>query len=122
MIDLAPGLHVILHRSGEERLLHSRIPSVYLHYCETLHPESVEHAVAFDIAEHADKPIVVSTQNPYVFDNLALVSADDIRERVLLYREGAVCRMSEEDAEGVWRALQTKAQHVSEILRWRGLW
>lgn len=74
----------------------------------------------------------VSTQSPLLLDYLAFESAEEVRRTFVFCtrrREGAegaaalVWRgLSEEDARAFFDAYQVGIQHVSELLRTRGLW
>lgn len=72
----------------------------------------------------------LTSQNPLLLDFLFFSSADDVRKTFILCRQEdrggrstmAAENLSEEEAEAFYRAYQTEVQHVSEILRSKGLW
>jgi tetratricopeptide (TPR) repeat protein/CHAT domain-containing protein len=72
----------------------------------------------------------LTSQNPLLLDFLFFSSADDVRKTFILCRQEdrdgrstmVAENLSEEEAEAFYRAYQTEVQHVSEILRSKGLW
>lgn len=72
----------------------------------------------------------LTSQNPLLLDFLFFSSAEEVRKSFLLCRQEdrndrstmVAENLSEEEAEAFYRAYQTEVQHVSEILRTKGLW
>lgn len=74
----------------------------------------------------------VSTQSPLLLDYLSFESAEEVRRTFVFCtrrREGAEGAtalvwqgLSDEDARAFFDAYQVGIQHVSELLRTRGLW
>ncbi|WP_224244073.1 AAA family ATPase [Hyalangium gracile] len=91
-----------------------------------MHHEWIE-ACLNDLGERQS---FLTSQNPLLLDYLGFESADEVRSSFVLCRseqqgEREILRwenMTAEDAEGFFSAYQVGIQHVSEILRTRGLW
>jgi hypothetical protein len=72
----------------------------------------------------------LTSQNPLLLDYLGFESAEEVRSSFVLCRSEQHGdreqlhweNMTTEDAEGFFSAYQVGIQHVSEILRTRGLW
>lgn len=72
----------------------------------------------------------LTSQNPLLLDFLFFSSAEQVRKSFILCqkedRDGRSTmvpeNLSEEDADAFYRAYETEVQHVSEILRTKGLW
>jgi len=72
----------------------------------------------------------LTSQNPLLLDYLSFESAEEVRSSFVLCRtefnesrEQMVWEnMTEEDSQGFFKAYQVAIQHVSELLRTRGLW
>jgi hypothetical protein len=72
----------------------------------------------------------LTSQNPLLLDYLGFESAEEVRSSFVLCRSEQQGdreqlhweNMTAEDAEGFFSAYQVGIQHVSEILRTRGLW
>jgi energy-coupling factor transporter ATP-binding protein EcfA2 len=77
-----------------------------------------------------DRQAFLTSQNPLLLDYLGFKSAEEVRSSFVLCRsELSGTReqlhwenMTQEDAEGFLSAYQVGVQHVSELLRTRGLW
>lgn len=91
-----------------------------------MHHEWIE-ACLEDLGE---RQAFLTSQNPLLLDYLSFESADEVRTSFVLCRtefhEGREQlvweNMTEEDAEGFFKGYQVAIQHVSELLRTRGLW
>lgn len=91
-----------------------------------MHHEWIE-ACLEDLGERQS---FLTSQNPLLLDYLGFESTDEVRSSFVLCRseqqgERETLRwenMTAEDAEGFFGAYQVGIQHVSEILRTRGLW
>ncbi len=91
-----------------------------------MHHEWIE-ACLDDLGE---RQAFLTSQNPLLLDYLAFESAEDVRSSFVLCRtelhesrEQMVWEnMTAEDAEGFFKAYHVAIQHVSELLRTRGLW
>jgi len=91
-----------------------------------MHHEWIEACLA-DLGE---RQAFLTSQNPLLLDYLGFESAEEVRSSFVLCRsqfEGEREQlhwenMTPEDAEGFFAAYQVGIQHVSEILRTRGLW
>lgn len=72
----------------------------------------------------------LTSQNPLLLDYLSFESAEEVHSSFVLcrteFQEGREQmvweNMTAEDAEGFFKAYQVAIQHVSELLRTRGLW
>ena len=72
----------------------------------------------------------LTSQNPLLLDLLFFSSSAEVRKTFILCRQedrdgrGAMVaeNLSEKEAEAFYRSYQTEVQHVSEILRSKGLW
>ncbi|MFY0581831.1 AAA family ATPase [Cystobacter fuscus] len=90
-----------------------------------MHHEWIE-ACLEDLGE---RQAFLTSQNPLLLDYLSFESADEVRSSFVLCRtefhqgrEQLVWEnMTVEDAEGFFKAYQVAIQHVSELLRTRGL-
>jgi hypothetical protein len=77
-----------------------------------------------------DRQAFLTSQNPLLVDYLGFDSVEQVRSSFILcrseVRDGRETlvwsNMTEEDAQGFFSAYQVGIQHVSEILRTRGLW
>lgn len=77
-----------------------------------------------------ERQMFLTSQNPLLLDYLGFESAEEVRSSFILCRlEQQAGRevmrwfnMTQEEAEGFFSAYQVGIQHVSEILRTRGLW
>ncbi|MCY1073653.1 AAA family ATPase [Archangium lansingense] len=77
-----------------------------------------------------DRQAFLTSQNPLLLDYLSFESAEEVRSSFVLCRtelhEGREQmvweNMTAEDSEGFFKAYQVAIQHVSELLRTRGLW
>lgn len=77
-----------------------------------------------------DRQAFLTSQNPLLLDYLSFESAEEVRSSFVLCRtefhEGREQmvweNMTVEDSEGFFKAYQVAIQHVSELLRTRGLW
>jgi hypothetical protein len=91
-----------------------------------MHHEWIE-ACLNDLGE---RQAFLTSQNPLLLDYLGFESVDEVRSSFVLclselQGEREILRwenMTAEDAEGFFSAYQVGIQHVSEILRTRGLW
>lgn len=91
-----------------------------------MHHEWIE-ACLEDLGE---RQAFLTSQNPLLLDYLSFESAEEVRSSFVLCRtefhEGREQmvweNMTEEDSEGFFKAYQVAIQHVSELLRTRGLW
>ncbi|EPX61195.1 hypothetical protein D187_000978 [Cystobacter fuscus DSM 2262] len=91
-----------------------------------MHHEWIE-ACLEDLGE---RQAFLTSQNPLLLDYLSFESAEEVRSSFVLCRtefhEGREQlvweNMTAEDAEGFFKAYQVAIQHVSELLRTRGLW
>jgi len=91
-----------------------------------MHHEWIE-ACLEDLGE---RQTFLTSQNPLLLDYLGFGSAEEVRSSFVLCRSELRGdreilhweNMSSEDAEGFFSAYQVGIQHVSEILRTRGLW
>jgi hypothetical protein len=91
-----------------------------------MHHEWIE-ACLEDLGERQS---FLTSQNPLLLDYLGFDSAEEVRSSFVLCRSEAQGErdqlrwenMTAEDAEGFFSAYQVGIQHVSEILRTRGLW
>jgi len=86
--------------------------------------------IAVCLKEIQDRQSFLTSQNPILLDMLPIESAEDVRRSFLLcsneVRDGrgqmVWKTMSEQSAEGFFRAYETQALQVSEILRANDLW
>jgi energy-coupling factor transporter ATP-binding protein EcfA2 len=77
-----------------------------------------------------DRQAFLTSQNPLLLDYLSFESAEEVRSSFVLCRtelhdgrEQMVWEnMTAEDSEGFFKAYKVAIQHVSELLRTRGLW
>jgi energy-coupling factor transporter ATP-binding protein EcfA2 len=91
-----------------------------------MHHEWIE-ACLEDLGE---RQAFLTSQNPLLLDYLSFESAKEVRDSFVLCRtelhEGREQmvweNMTEEDADGFFKAYRVAIQHVSELLRTRGLW
>jgi hypothetical protein len=91
-----------------------------------MHHEWIE-ACLEDLGERQS---FLTSQNPLLLDYLGFESAEEVRSSFVLCRSELQSEreqlrwenMTPEDAEGFFAAYQVGIQHVSEILRTRGLW
>jgi len=91
-----------------------------------MHHEWIE-ACLDDLGE---RQAFLTSQNPLLLDYLSFESSKEVRDSFVLCRtefhEGREQmvweNMTEEDAGGFFKAYQVAIQHVSELLRTRGLW
>jgi hypothetical protein len=82
------------------------------------------------LEELGDRQAFLTSQNPLLLDYLSFESAEEVRSSFVLCRtelqgdhEQMVWEnMTAEDSEGFFNAYQVAIQHVSELLRTRGLW
>jgi energy-coupling factor transporter ATP-binding protein EcfA2 len=82
------------------------------------------------LEELAQRQAFLTSQNPLLLDYLSFESAEEVRSSFVLCRtelqEGREQmvweNMTASDAEGFFNAYQVAIQHVSELLRTRGLW
>jgi energy-coupling factor transporter ATP-binding protein EcfA2 len=82
------------------------------------------------LADLGERQSFLTSQNPLLLDYLGFESAEEVRSSFVLCRtelhdgrEQMVWEnMTAEDAEGFFKAYQVGIQHVSELLRTRGLW
>jgi energy-coupling factor transporter ATP-binding protein EcfA2 len=82
------------------------------------------------LEELGERQAFLTSQNPLLLDYLGFETAEEVRSSFVLCRselqgEREQLRwenMTPEDAEGFFQAYQVGIQHVSEILRTRGLW
>ncbi|WNG62461.1 ATP-binding protein [Archangium gephyra] len=82
------------------------------------------------LEELGDRQAFLTSQNPLLLDYLSFESAEEVRSSFVLCRtefqedrEQMVWEnMTAEDSEGFFKAYQVAIQHVSELLRTRGLW
>ena len=91
-----------------------------------MHHEWIE-ACLEDLGE---RQAFLTSQNPLLLDYLSFESAEEVRSSFVLcrteFQEGREQmvweNMTAEDSEGFFKAYQVAIQHVSELLRTRGLW
>jgi hypothetical protein len=91
-----------------------------------LHYEWIEAC----LEEIQDRQSFLTSQNPILLDMLPIESAEDVRRSFILCSNevhdgcGQMVwkTMSEQRAEGFFRAYETQALQVSEILRTNDLW
>jgi hypothetical protein len=73
-----------------------------------------------------DRQAILATQSPLLLDFLEFDSADAVRRGLVFCSEqdGLMTwkNPTSEEADMVWRGVQAGIQHVSEVLRTRGLW
>ncbi|MFE8604914.1 AAA family ATPase [Archangium violaceum] len=82
------------------------------------------------LEELGERQAFLTSQNPLLLDYLSFESAEEVRSSFVLCRtklhEGREQmvweNMTAEDSEGFFKAYQVAIQHVSELLRTRGLW
>jgi AAA domain, putative AbiEii toxin, Type IV TA system len=82
------------------------------------------------IAAMASRQCFLASQNPLLFDYLEFASAEEVQKGFILCRLEADgdrermvwSNMTDYDAERFFEAYQVGLQHVSEILRTKGLW
>lgn len=84
-----------------------------------VHPDKVEDEMR---ALPENERRIIATQNPSVLDCLVFESAEDLRSRVLVVREGEVVHMTVKEMEMLWDAWEAGIESVGQILRTRGLW
>jgi energy-coupling factor transporter ATP-binding protein EcfA2 len=87
--------------------------------------------IAACIEEIGDRQALIASQNPLLMDFLTFDSAEQARRTFVLcsaheqedgHREWEWRNLTADEAESFFRAHQVGIQHVSEILRTKGLW
>ncbi|MFO0607329.1 MAG: AAA family ATPase [Polyangiales bacterium] len=93
----------------------------------------LHHAWIEQIVDGLDgRQVFVSTQSPLLLDHLTFESAEEVRRTFVFCRRRAATdaapaalvwsALSDDDARAFFDAYQAGIQHVSELLRTRGLW
>ncbi|MEP7127188.1 MAG: AAA family ATPase [Byssovorax sp.] len=93
-----------------------------------LHHEWIE--TCRDEIEGEGRQSFLTSQSPLLLDFLFFASATEVQKSFLLCRQEdrdgrstmVAENLSDDEAEAFYRAYQTEVQHVSEILRSKGLW
>lgn len=68
------------------------------------------------------RPTFLVTAHPGFLDEVYFTGPEDVRARVLRWRAGQLTPLDEYEAHRVWESYDVGIQHVSEILRSRGLY
>lgn len=93
---------------------------------EGLHYRAAEEMWRLLAVAERDYRRFVMTQNPSVIDLMTFESAEDARGRLLVVRDlfgvATVMNITQDEASQFWAAYEAGVEHVSEILRTRGLW
>lgn len=64
----------------------------------------------------------ITTNNPFVFDNLTFSSVEDAQSRFLIIKNERLTNISQDQAERFYTAYITGIESVSQILRSEGIW